>query len=172
MRPKGKGAELERIRYKAVKAVLAGTPQVTVAHVMSIHHKVLSRWVTAFRRDPEALKAKPNMGRPPRLSSDDLNRLVEILKKGPRSFGWETDIWTTGRVTKVIEQEFGKKFHRDHVFKILTQKLGWSWQKPGKRAREQDPIAVMRWLESEWPEIKKKPRRKMPLSHSSTRAVS
>lgn len=172
MRPKGTGAELERMRYKAVKAVLAGTPQKTVAKVMGIHPKTLCRWVAAFKRDPRELEARPNEGRPPRLSPLEMEQLVEILKRGPRAAGWETDIWTTRRVKEIIEREFGKKFHPDHVFKILTRKLQWSWQKPGKCAREQDLDAVRNWFEKEWPDIKKKRPGKTPRSRLSTKVVS
>lgn len=126
----------------------------------------------AAKRNPDALKAKPNEGRPPRLEPGDLDRLVEILLKGPREFGWDSDIWTTPRVAEVILREFKVEFHRDHVFKILTRKLRWSWQKPGKRAREQDPEAVARWVSEEWPEIKKKPTRRTRRSRSSTKAIS
>jgi len=37
---------------------------------------------------------------------------------------------------------------------VLTA-LGWSWQKPERRAIERDEAAIARWTREAWPRIKK-----------------
>jgi transposase len=59
-------------------------------------------------------------------------------------------------VAALIEREFGVSYHVDHVWKVL-RRLGWSCQKPERRARERDEAAIRRWRESDWPRIKKEP---------------
>lgn len=68
--------------------------------------------------------------------------------------GFDTDLWTCPRVTQVIAQTFGVRYHVDHVWKLLHV-LGWSCQKPQLWARERDETAIRRWREHDWPRIKK-----------------
>jgi transposase len=37
------------------------------------------------------------------------------------------------------------------------QRLGWSHQKPERRALERDDAAIEQWRRQKWPGIKKKP---------------
>jgi transposase len=159
MRPKGTPKELERLRLKAVKAVVEkGERQVDVARIFQIGQPTLCNWIARYREDPDSLLAKPIPGRTPALSASHLKELSEYLKLGPQAFGWTTDLWTSKRVRDLIQLKFGISFHKDHVFKILTEKMQWSFQRPEKVARERDPAKVAKWLEETLPEIKKKRR--------------
>jgi len=103
----------------------------------------------------EALKAKPHPGRPARLSREQKKQLVQVLLKGTQAAGFATDLWTLARVAKVIEREFGVGYHPGHVWYILRD-IGWSCQKPERRARERDEAAIEQWRTEEWPEAKKR----------------
>jgi transposase len=100
------------------------------------------------------LDSKPQKGRSPKLSPDDLGALGAELLKGPRAHGFKTELWTLARVADVIERRFGIAYHPCHVRKILGR-MGWSAQKPERRAREQDEDAVREWRRKEWPRIKR-----------------
>ena len=102
----------------------------------------------------EGLKSKPPKPPACRISTEQKEKLVEILLKGARSAGYATDLWTLGRIAEVIEKEFGVKYHPGHVWKIM-RKLGWSAQKPERRARERDEAAILLWRSQEWDRIKK-----------------
>jgi transposase len=56
----------------------------------------------------------------------------------------------------MIRRKFGKKFHVEHVRKMVKERLGWTSQKPERRARERDEAEIRRWLEQEAPRIKKR----------------
>jgi transposase len=58
-------------------------------------------------------------------------------------------------VAEVVRREFGIRYHVDHIGRVL-RKMGWSPQKPERRARERDEAAIQRWVKVEWPRIKKK----------------
>ncbi len=107
----------------------------------------------------EALKAKPHPGRPPKLSEQQKRELAAILRQGPMAAGFPTDLWTLKRVAAVIERHFGVKYHPSHVWKVLRS-MGWSAQKPERRARERDEAAIRHWREKTWPQVKKKPAKK------------
>jgi transposase len=65
-------------------------------------------------------------------------------------------LWTIQRVRLLIERQFGVKYSKVHVWRLLGQ-LGFSCQKPERRALERDEVAVEHWKKSTWPELKKKP---------------
>ncbi|MEV6569475.1 winged helix-turn-helix domain-containing protein [Streptomyces kronopolitis] len=57
---------------------------------------------------------------------------------------------------------------RASVWRLLTGQLGWSLQRPERRAVERDESEVARWISHEWPRIKEGPRTHVPGSSSST----
>ena len=117
----------------------------------------------------EGLSAKPHPGPACKLSEEQRKSLVEILLKGPTAAGFRTDLWTCARVSQVVRKQFGIKYHRDHMRRILHD-LGFSPQKPRRVAREQDAEAVDRWRYRDWPRIKKKHVDAALASFSSTKA--
>ncbi len=126
-----------------------------VSRLVGCAQSSVSRWKAALEEGgEEALSAKPHPGRDSRLSDKQKERLVRTLLKGPCAAGFETDLWTCSRVAKVIQHTFGVRYHPDHVWKILKS-LGWSCQKPERRARERDEEAIAGWRREVWPELKK-----------------
>jgi transposase len=159
MRPKGTKAELEARRRRAVALLQGGRGVREVARIVGASPSSVVRWRDTYERTgEEGLNAKPHPGAKPRLSAQDLERLKELLLEGPLTHGYQTDLWTLRRVAQVIEKHFGVKYHPSHVWRIL-RRLGWSCQKPERRARERNEEEIKRWREEEWPRIKKSPQR-------------
>lgn len=55
----------------------------------------------------------------------------------------------------LIRDRLGVDYHVDHVGRLLHA-LGWSPQKPARRALKCDEEAIARWIEEEWPRVKKR----------------
>jgi transposase len=139
----------------AAKLLQRGHGICEVARLVGASPSSVHRWKEALKNGgQQALKAKPHPGRPCRLSSQQKKRLRKVLVKGPLAAGFSTDLWTCGRAAQVIERNFGVKYHPDHVWYILRL-LGWSCQKPERRARERDEQAIERWRQQDWPRVKK-----------------
>ena len=151
-RPVGTADELERRRKRAVQAVIDGEPRKTVAKVLGVHLKTVARWVRAARQ-PGGLDAKPQLGSAPGLTDADLRRLEGLLAKGAKAHGWHNELWTAARVARLIERHFRIHYHPEHVRKILKRRLGWTSQKPKRKARERDDKEVARWIGDEFPRI-------------------
>jgi transposase len=151
-RSKGSAAELERRRKQAVQAVAEGEARKTVAKVLGVTARTVSRWVQASRK-PDGLAAKPNPGPTPGLTDDDLRKLKPLLSQGAKAHGWHNELWTAARVARLIEREFGIDYHPEHVRKILKRRLGWTSQKPHRKARERNDKEVARWVGDEFPRI-------------------
>ncbi len=158
MRPNGSPEELERRRLRAVGLFEEGYQPVEIARMVGADRRSARRWNAAYRKKGEkALKAKPACGRPPKLDAKAKKRLTKILLKGATAARFPTDLWTCPRVAQVIRSRFGVEYHVDHVVRILHS-LGFSPQKPERRAIERDEEEIRRWVKEEWPRIKKKPR--------------
>ena len=161
MRPKGSAQELERRRLRAVELLEQGHSQAEVARMVGSSESSVHRWRKAARRGAAGLRPKPHPGRPRGLKPVQHRQLARVLSKGAMAHGWSNDLWTAERVTEVIRRYFDLAYHPEHVRRILKQRLGWSSQRPERRARERDEAEIERWRREEFPRIKKRrsPRR-------------
>jgi transposase len=125
---------------------------------VGVHLSSVKRWKVAWKKGGvEAVAAKSNPGRTPRLSASQKRQLEKILLRGPLKAGYANELWTCPRVAEVIQRLFGVRYHVDYVGTLL-HKLGWSPQKPEQRARERDEEAVARWRRENLPRLKKEAR--------------
>ena len=156
MRPHGSAEELERRRRRAIALLEAGHRQSEVARRVNAHPTSVKRWWEAYQKDgEEGLAPKPVPGRPSRLTARQRKLLVNRLLKGAKANGFSTDLWTCPRIAEVIERHYGVRYHVDHIPRLMAS-LGWSCQKPEKRAIERDEARIAQWVKNDWPRIKKR----------------
>ena len=156
MRPHGSAEELERRRRRAIALLEAGHRQSEVARRVDAHPTSVKRWWEAYQKDGEGgLAPKPVPGRPSRLTARQRKLLVNRLLKGAKASGFSTDLWTCPRIAEVIERHYGVRYHVDHIPRLMAS-LGWSCQKPEKRAIERDEARIAQWVKNDWPRIKKR----------------
>ena len=172
MRPRGSPQSLEARRRRVVALLKQPLSLHEIARRIGCHASSVLRWRNALHAGgPEALKAKPAAGRPPRLTAQQKARLVRLLRAGAMAHGYRTEVWTTQRIAALIDRSLGVRYHRNHVGKLLHQ-LGWSHQKPERRAVDRDEAAIAAWKQSVWPRVKKTPHGWQPISSSSTKRAS
>lgn len=165
-------AELERRRVRAAKMFAKGATQAEVVCQLGVSRSSVSRWHAAWcKGGVDALRTQRRAGRPPRLSDRQLVALERALLKGARAQGYDTDLWTLERVGAVIEERTGVAYHPGHVWKILRA-MGWSRQRPARRAVERDDAALQRWVKDRWPRVRTTPGAARPGSSSRTSRAS
>ena len=158
MRPLGTPIVLEQRRLQAVSLLNKGLQPVDVARRVGVDRRSVRRWRAEYRRNgPDGLKATIATGRPAKLNIKQRKQLQRYLLQGPRAVGFSTDLWTCPRVAKVIRDEFDVDYHVDHIGRVLHG-LGFSPQKPERRAIERDEESIQRWVRYTVPHIKKKPK--------------
>ncbi len=161
MRTKGRAETLEMRRVIGGRLLQEGKGVRAVARIVGVTPTSVLRWKKVLEKEGvEGLKAKPHAGRQPRLTAEQKETLEAILRQGPVANGFATDLWTLKRVAQVIERHFGVRYHVSQVWKILRG-LGWSAQKPERRARERDEEAIRIWREERWPQVKKSRRKRL-----------
>lgn len=157
-RPKGSADLLEDRRKRALALLDAGHSLHEVGRRIGCGANSVMRWRNARRRGgEEALRVRFSPGRPWKLDEAQRKRLVRLLLKGAQAYGYRTNLWTTARIAELVRSEFGVEYHRDHVGRLMHS-LGWSPQKPERRALERNEDEIARWKQKEWPRIKKTPR--------------
>jgi transposase len=136
-----------------------GWSQRRAAAALGVREETISRWMARARHGgPEALSAHPGPGRPPELSDDQQRLIPEFLWHGPEAYGFRGAVWTCARVARVIEDEFGVRYHKDHVGRLLKA-LHWTPQMPITRAIPRDERAIRNWRIEVWPELLGRARR-------------
>jgi transposase len=163
---------LEDRRRRALALVDDGLSLNEVGRRIGCSTSSVKRWRDARQRGGQkALKVRFSPGRPPKLSRTQGRQLVSVLLEGAMASGYSTQLWTTARVAEVIWKKFGVRYHRDHVGRLLHS-LGWSHQKPQKKALERNQVEIRRFLRRDWPALKKTPSGWVPTSSSSMNRAS
>lgn len=156
MRPHGSPEQLEQRRLKAIslfKKDRLGPGD--IARRVGADRRSVHRWLLAYRRGgTQGLAPRPAPGRPPRLTAVDRKRLQRILLRGATAFGYDNDLWTCPRVAELIHKTFRVRYHVDHIGRLLRS-LGFSPQRPERRARERDEEGIRGWVKTQWPRVKK-----------------
>lgn len=145
--------ELERRRRRAVALVRQGERVTVVARCLGVDRSSVYRWRKAAKAGTDGLAPRPHPHRPAALTDAQLRRLEGWLAQGPQAHGWPNALWTAARVGDLIYRKFRVRYHHDHVGRFLRRRLGWTPQKPRRRARERDEAAIRRWQSEEFPRI-------------------
>ncbi|HLP41283.1 MAG TPA: IS630 family transposase [Fibrobacteria bacterium] len=74
--------------------------------------------------------------------------------KNPLQLKFSFALWTSKMIGKAIKDKLGISLSKASVCRLLNQ-LGLSLQRPLWRAHQQDPERVRRWLDNEYPRIRK-----------------
>ena len=149
--------EATRRRIRAARLLQQGKRPAEIAEVVGVVRQTVYRWKAVLESQGfEALRALGGPGPKARMTEADLAALGRIVMHSPTRHGFGTELWTLRRVGTVIERQWGITYGTTQVWRILGA-LGFSVQKPEKRAIERDEDAVKRWKGRTWPGLKKKP---------------
>jgi transposase len=145
-------------RLRAWRLKQQGWYQRDIAEALGVSEVSVSCWLArASQGGPEALRARPAPGRPPKLSAAQKRLIPEFLWHGPEAYGFRGQLWTCKRIAKVILEEFGVSYHKDHVGRLLKE-LQWTPQVPATRAIQRDERAIQRWRDDAWPQLQRRAR--------------
>jgi len=149
---------LEERRMQAADLFRKGAIPAQIARELGVAHQIVSEWRKVWRQGGRAaLRGSGHAGRPRKLSMAQLTKVQKALAKGAEANGYTTELWTLPRVAEVIERLTGVAYHPGYVWYILRNQLGWTWQRPARRAVERDEEAIDRWVKQRWPALKKEP---------------
>lgn len=148
------------LRRKAVAAVRAGQSKTEVARLFGVARQTVHSWVNAYQEGgAAALKARRRGRRPGKRLSGKQSAVIRrrIRDRHPDQLKLPFYLWTREAVGELIAREFGIEVSVWTVGRYLGD-WGFTPQRPARRAWEQNPKAVRRWLREEYPAIRKQAR--------------
>lgn len=156
MRRHGSPQKLEYVRRAAVSLARQGVPLPSIAAALDRHVGSVYRWLAEARdQGVDSLAACWPSGAPSKLSDKQRGLLIGHLLRGAQAHGFSTDLWTAPRVQRLIREQFGIEYHVNYI-PTLLKTLGFTPQKPERRARERNEGEIAHWLACDWPRVKKK----------------
>jgi len=147
------------IRKQAIKQIQSGVKKKEVAQLYGVKQGTISVWVKKHKNEGvSGLKANKRglKSEDCKLLKADQEKAIQkmIIDKMPEQLKLSFALWTRKAVKELVEREFGVVLAINTMGDYL-RKWGFTPQKPKKRAYEQNPKAVTKWLEEEYPSIQK-----------------
>ncbi len=129
-----------------------------IAQALGVTPGAVSQWLKRAREGGvQALVHRMPPGSPSRLTPEQKAELVHLLEQGAEAYGFLGDVWTTKRVASLIQRTFGVRYHPAHMSRLLRE-LGWSVQKPIRRATQRNGATIQQWWSERWPALQAKPK--------------
>lgn len=146
--------KMEERRLQAVPYFKRKWSERHIAEKLGVSGPSVHEWKVAWKKNGrDGLKAG-HYGRISRLTEKKEALVRRNILKGANEQGFSGDFWTLKRLTIGIKRWTGISYGDRSVWHVL-KRLGFSCQKPVKRARERDEEAIQTWLATTWPKVKK-----------------
>lgn len=150
------------LRCRCLRMVRQGMKQVEVASILEVSRTSVVRWLRNYRqKGMNGLKQKTRgrrHGQKRRLDREQERSIQRMLvDKTPDQLKLPFALWTRRTVQEAIAEHYGVKLPIRTVGEYL-HRWGFTPQKPVKRAYEQQPERVRKWLDEEYPSIALKAR--------------
>lgn len=148
---------LVHLRRQVVRLRRRGHTHQQIAEIVGISYTLSCRWCKRYERGGD----KALIGNPRGRQEGQCRHLTPVQERNIQR--WITDkcpdqlkldfaLWTRGAVSELILQETGLRMPIRTVGEYL-KRWGFTPQKPLRRAYQQNPKAVRRWLEEQYPAI-------------------
>jgi len=145
----------EQLRMRVMECVHRGVGKSAAARAFGVSRTSIDTWLSRLEQGgTKALRSKPR-GRPrqSRLAGWQAGTVVKLITdRCPDQLRLPFALWTREAVGRLIAQRFGIEVSVWTVGRYLAD-WGLTPQKPLRRAYEQNPEAVRRWLKTEYPAI-------------------
>lgn len=147
-------------RKRAITLIKSGKKQKDIAELFGVRTSTVSDWNKSYKlRGIKGLKDSPKGPNPEdiKLLSKEQEKSIQkmIVDTMPDQLKLSFSLWTRKAVKELVEREFGVVLAINTMGDYLRS-WGFSPQKPKKKAYEQCPKKVQKWLDEQYPAIKKK----------------
>ena len=118
-----------RRRAKAILLLYEGYNRKQVSQLLSASRTSIRKWIQRFKQFGESALVPENRGRTPYSINEAIcTRLLELVQKQPKEFGWFSSRWTSELLTRQVNEEFQTQIHSSTVRRLLP-KLGIKWKR-------------------------------------------
>ena len=150
---------LQFLRNRAIKLREAGHSNKEVAAILGVAVETTSRWYSSYKKNgKKAIKVK-KVGRPKNtgktLTNEQEQKIIrQLIDTTPQQLKFKFALWTREAVKQLIKHELGIEMPISTVGHYLKR---WQFtsKKPIKRAYERKDENTKKWLNEDYPKIKK-----------------
>jgi transposase len=142
---------------RVVEAIQGGMKQKEAAKVFKVARSSINNWMARYRGSGRAGLRRRKRGPKGGTALEPwqaAQTVRAITGRCPDQLKLPFSLWTREAVVELMARKFGVRVSVWTAGRYLNR-WGLTPQKPLRRAFEQDPEAVRRWLEDEYPEIRK-----------------
>lgn len=149
-------SQLEERRFAACDYFEKGISNCAqIAEELGSSRSVTHAWYQIFKRDGRnGLQQKKHEGPGKSITTEQIITIIETIKKGAVTYGFEGDYWNSKRVVIVIFDLTSVSYHFNHVSKLMSE-WGFSYQKPERKHIKRDELKITNWLTETLPDFKK-----------------
>jgi transposase len=150
----------EQLRFQAIRLRKAGRRYKEIEEILGVCHTTICAWYKKFEREGkkgiQAQKRGRKIGSCRTLGADQEKQIQKLIQdKCPDQLKLPFALWTRLAVQQLIRRLWSIDMPIRTVGEYL-KRWGFTPQKPLRRAYEQNPKAVQRWLDEEYPAIFKR----------------
>ena len=148
---------LQQLRYQAIRLRKKGMTYQAISEIIDVHYSTICGWWKTYEKEgAKGIRLKQRgrkKGSSRTLNPEQEKELQKIIEdKEPDQLKLPFALWTRRGVQQIIKKFYKIKMPIRSVGNYL-QRWGFTPQKPLKRAYEQNPEAVQKWLDEEYPAI-------------------
>lgn len=147
------------VRRQAVYLYKEGQNFTEIARVLNVNRNSVSTWIKVYEeKGIDGLKPKkrgPSLGTNLQITVEQQDKIQKMLiDNDPEQMKLQFALWTREAVGLLIKEVTGKDLDLRQVGRYL-KRWGFTPQRPIKRAYQRNDKAVKKWLNEEYPAIKK-----------------
>jgi len=151
-------AKREVFRQQAYAAFKSGKKAYAVAKGLNLNESCVDNWYARFRQEGDRAVTERRRGPVPEtkaaLTAEEVQELLSaVTGTTPDQLMFDFALWSSRAVVAYVAKKFKKRICRRTARRYL-QRLGFTYQCPIQRAREQNAAAVNTWLTQTYPRIK------------------
>jgi transposase len=144
-------------RLHGVLLVTSGQSCPEVAELFDEDVRTVQRWVRRFEQDGfEGLREGERAGRPRSLDARQWQRLERDLRRSPREFGHEQNLWDGKLLGEHLRQRYRVRLGVRQCQRIFGQ-MGFRLRKPRPQVAQSDPLRVAAVKKTASPRKAKRP---------------
>ena len=153
----------EDLRRRTVRSVIhEGLSKAEAARVFGVSRTSVHSWINLYDKNGEDGLTPTRPGRPRgggQLKGWQAATIVNIIRDYcPDQLKMPFALWTREAVRDLIEMRFGIRYSLGMVGRLL-RRWGFTPQKPVTRAYERDDEKIRKWLEREYPALRRRAKR-------------
>jgi transposase len=147
----------QQLRQESVELFLSGSSPTDISKHMGVSRQAVYTWIKKHSKSgAQGLKInKRGRRKGTQLLPWQCAQIVNLIKNScPDELSMPFFLWTRQSVGLLIQNKFNIKLSKWTVGRYLAN-WGFTPQKPARRAIEQSPQAIDKWLKVEYPSIQK-----------------